>query len=339
MKKVILIILIVLLVAAGATGTIYFYIQNKNQIEQNTMLAQRNSQVQAQLDTIGTMTTAYEVVSKVYSGNAIKDSDLIEVSVPASTVFESSITDRSQLVGRCYRVDVNPGTILSKDMLMDIDEDGDMKFTREITFTSMPVSTKVGDYVDVRIILPNGEEYVIFNHKQIKRMFNNQTITIEISEEEHVILNAAIQDCGNYAGFCMIYLMKYLEPGNDNSIAYYPIQHEMENYVKFNPNIKDTTRCINPTLRDHIDEVFLVYTDSANQQMASSFIATLQTQYTAQLAMQQDWISINTDDEGNFSTENDTYGEGGSGSVNFDQEVGNAMDSLENSFQDLEAIQ
>lgn len=336
-KKIIIIILFLLVIGAGAGGTFYYYNQNKNQITANEQLAAQNAQVQSQLAAIGAMVEVYEVSKNVYSGNEILDSDLLAVSVPASILAESSITDKNLLLGKHYRVNLTPGTILSTDMLMVEEEEATPKFPIEVTLDSLPVSTVVGDYVDIRFLVANGEEYVVLPHKKIERIMNNATLTFHITEEEQALLISLMSDLGIYPTGCVAYVTKYLEPGNSNSVAFYPIQHDMENFVRFNPNIKDTTRCINETLRDHIDEVLIRYTDSCNQAQATAFISMIKTQLSGQFAAHQKWVSDNTDEQGNFTgvAGNNTSSSGDSG-MSFDQQVGEAMDQLE---QDLEAIQ
>lgn len=352
MKKVLIILLFIIITAAGGFGTFYFWRQNSNRIMENQTLQAQNSSIQAQINSIGQLTTVYEVNARVYSGNPILETQLVPVSVPVSTVAESSITDMSQLIGKFYKVDINPGTILSKDMLMQEFDGSAEKYTKELTFTSLPVSTYVGDYIDLRILLPNSEEYVVVAHKQIQRLYDN-TITILVSEEENAIINSAIQDLYNYNQYCAIYLMKYIEPGKDaDTVAFYPVQHEQENFIKFNPNIKDTTRCINSDLRDHIDEVLLVFTDSQNQSVSESYIAGITQQHQAQLAAHQSWIEEHTDEEGIFHPEagfispirpSSSSSDGGEvyedTSQSMDTMVGEAMDSLESDVEDLEAIQ
>ena len=335
-KKILLILAFVVVIGAGGFGTYHFYSENKNQIQQNQALAAQNSQIQAELNSIGTLVTVYEVSTKVYSGRQIKESDLIPVSVPMSTNGASSITDISQLIGKYYKVDINPGTILSADMIMAEKDETKKVYSREITLTSIPVSTIVGDYIDIRMILPNGEEYVVLSHERIERLYDT-TITLHVSEEENAILNSVFGDLGSYNGFVLCYATKYLEPGKDtDTIAFYPVQHEMENFILYNPNIEDTTRCINTTLRDHIDEILLVFTDDHNQSVAQAFISSLSAQYSSQLAAHQMWLEEVTDEDGNIVVEgNPSYGDNSS----FDQQVGEAMDSLEQGIADLEAIQ
>lgn len=339
MKKVLLTILIIILIAVPVGGTVYFYIQNKNQISANEQLAAQNATVQAQLNAIGQMVDVYQVNKKVYSGNEILEGDLITVSIPASTLADSSVTDKALLIGNHYRVDVKPGTILSLDMLMDEDTTTMPKFPYELTLESLPVSTVVGDYIDIRFVIPTGEEYVVLNHKKIERIYNT-TITLHVSEEESAILMSMLHDIGTYNNACAAYAVKYLEPGNSDSVAYYPVQHDMENYIRFNPNIEDTTRCINDSLRDHIDETFLVYSNSANSSVAGSFISTFKSQLSGQIAAHNTWLTEHTDEDGNVVGEQGTStGDGTtSGDTSIENQTGEAMDQIEEDIQDLEEI-
>lgn len=340
-KKILIILSFLIVIGAGAFGTYHFYKENQNQIQQNQALAAQNSNIQAQLNAIGEMTTVYEVAAKQYSGKEIKETDLIPVSVPVSSCNTTSITDATQLIGKFYKVDIEPGTILSTDLLMEEFDGTEKKYSRELTFESLPVSTVVGDYIDIRMIMPNGEEYVVLSHEQIKRLYD-QTITINISEEENVILNSVFADLGQYSGFCYAYLTKYLEPGKDtDTVAFYPIQKDMESFVMFNPNITDTTRCINETLRDHIDSVLLVYTDSYNSSMAQNFISNIRTQYASGLSAHQMWIDEHTDEDGNVIPDDGTVTTtpDSSDAGSYDEAVGEATEQLGEDIEDLEAIQ
>ena len=98
---------------------------------------------------------------------------------------------------------------------------------------------------------------------------------------------------------------------------------------------------MNPTLRDHIDEVLTVYTSSDNRANSQAFSAAMNVQFASQLAAQADWIMQNTDEDGNLQVSDDTITSTGNGNVvdNFDAAVGESYESLEQSIEDLEAIQ
>lgn len=334
MKRIIFLILAIIVAIAGIVGTIYFYTQNKNQIAQNTQLVAQNSAIQSQLNAIGTMGTAYEVATRVYSGKEIKDTDLIEVSIPMSAMGESSIQDRSQLVGKAYKVDIKPGTILTSDLLMDVQEDLFVrKYTRELRFNALPLGTLEGDYIDIRMLLPNGEEYVVFSHLKVDKIASDGcTISFKVSEEENYIFLSMLQDAANYASTTCFYALRYLEPGRDtDTVAAYPVQHEMTKWIMYNPNIVDSTRCINESMRDHIDEILLKFSTGENAAVASSFISAVSTQVVASGDMRNEWLEQSTDEEGNVNVEDYGNEEGGS----FQEDVNDAMDGLEEDLGEL----
>ena len=338
MKKVLIILSFLIVIAAGATGTLYYYKQNKNQIEQNTMLAQQNTMIQNQLDAIGALTTVYEVSSKVYSGTEIKAEDLIEVSVPVSTLDKTSITDMTDLVGHFYKIDIEPGTILSTDVLMAEKETTHPTMDKVISVRSLPINTIKGSYIDIRAIMPNGEEIIIYSHKRIKDLYSN-SIVLEFSEEENLIWNSVLLDLAAYEGKgFMVFVTNYINPGLDtDKVAWYPIQKDLENYCRWLENtglITDSTRCINETMRDHIDHILMYATDSDNSAYASSFNAIVTTQKNEEKAVYDQWLLDHTDEEGNITIEDSS-----SSSDSFSQQVDEAYESLEDSIEDLEAIQ
>lgn len=342
MKKVIIIILFVLVIGAGAFGTFHFYKANKNQIQQNAALSAQNAQVQAQLDAIGQLVTCYEVVTNVHSGAEIKETDLVAVSVPASTLSEASITDPSQLIGKFYKVDVKPGTILSADMLMDEDNLQREKYSLDILLTSLPVGTVEGDYVDFRLLIPNGENYIVMSHKRLEMIYDNM-VTIKITEEERWLWDAALLDLSLYQQYgCVLYCTKYLEPGLDTDmVAMYPVQHDQEEMIAFNPNISDPTRCVNSTLRDHIDKVLLLASDSDNQQVSTNITAIYNTQLSACIAAGDQWKEQHLDENGNIVVEGDPNAQptdDGSGQ-SFEGAVNEASDDLQTNIDALTDVE
>ena len=77
MKKF-LIVLLVLLTIAGCAGTGYFYYQYTTSVKEKNTLVQQNGELQASIDAIGPMTTAYTVKANVFVGKEVKAEDFIE---------------------------------------------------------------------------------------------------------------------------------------------------------------------------------------------------------------------------------------------------------------------
>lgn len=299
MKKVLTILGILILVAGcgfGIWGTLKFRKDYNAQLQQNNSLVSQNAQVQAQIDAIGAMGVAYQVKTPKLSGEEIKAEDLKEVSVPVSINGDATITNIEDLVGKHYRVDTTTGTILTKDLLMAEDQAIAPKFPREISFPSLPVKLEVGDYVDVKFLIANGEEYVVLPHIEVEAIAGT-ILSFEVTEEENQLINSLIMDISQYPQACMTYVDLYLEPGNAQSTAFYPVQADMEQFIIFNPNIEDKTRCINTTMRAHIDKQLILYSSGNNNSTASNFISGMQQQLSAQLQMRNEYLQAKSQAE------------------------------------------
>lgn len=359
-KKILVVLLILAVAGAGVFGTMHFKGKLEEAQTQNQILVQTNASIQASLDSIGQMTTVYQVKYNRQGGTPIDKNDLVQVSVPLSSLGKTSITDASMFNGNFYKIDINPGTIITTDMIMEPDDNTThMKMTREIKLDSFPLGMVEGDWFDLRCMLPNGEDYVVLAHKRIIYMYDD-TITIQVSEEENQIINSLFMDLATYSscGF-FAYVTNYLEPGLDKSIAYYPVQHEIENMLRFSPNYGDISRCINPTMRDHINEVLFIFSEE-NSGIGSAFANIMQQHYAAGVVAHQSWMRDNTNEEGDFVMPSDRWEDGTanigikennngvtsnpSGSTStpsdsFQSSVGEAIESLEGSISDLEAIE
>lgn len=296
-KKILLAILFIVVAGAGAFGTYHFYNENKTTMTTLEQTKIERDNYSAQLAQIGTMTTTYAVAGDILSGAEITEADLIEVHVPETAIASNGYNlsndpeAKSSLIGKKMRCNVAANTIITPDLLMTQEEEasGLMSYPIELTFNSLPVTLKIGDTIDLRFLLANGEEYVVLDHKIVKDVFNN-TIQIYVSEEENAIINSLYSDLGVYSGCCTAYLFKYLEPGNKQTLSFYPVVTEMEDFLLFNPNITDITRCVNTTLRDHINEQLLILSDSANSGTSSAALSVFSTALSGQNSMRQNWL-------------------------------------------------
>ena len=287
-KKIIIILLILIIAGAGGYGTYHFYKENKANSEALAISQSSLSQAQAELNTIGQMTDVYVLSSDVLSGEEINENSFNTKSVPVSALNakmyytyseDETHQNTESLIGKKFRSKYSAGTIFTDDMLMTEEEatSGIAAYPRVIGFNSLPVTLEVGDTVDLRLLLMNGDEYVVLDHKIVKSIVNN-SVEFWISEEENAIINSMFQDLGVYNGACVAYLFKYLEPGNKQTLAFYPVSSEMESMLLFNPNIVDPTRCINQTLRAHLDQTLTILSDSINSGTSNTTMAYITTQ-------------------------------------------------------------
>ena len=162
MKKV-LIVLLFLITIGTTVGTIYFFKQYKEVSGEKENLVMQNATLQSTIDSIGPVTTAWTVKEglNIEPGDEVLDEHLIQQTVPASSVNSNWVLNKSDLVGKYYKVHIDAGTSLTYDLLMETDSVEDYEYERDVLLSSIPVGLEVGDYVSFRYVLPYGEEFIV----------------------------------------------------------------------------------------------------------------------------------------------------------------------------------
>lgn len=166
-----------------------------------------------------------------------------------STLTEDQLTYRSDIpsdvdpsqfitaddIGKTLVVNVPAGLPIFQSYLSS---EGATDFTeRECGFIYLNTNMCDGDYVDVRIMFPNGEDYIVAAKKCLKSanvIYNN--CYLWLTEAENDLLSAAIVDA-NVNG-AKIYMNKYVNPAlQDANIVTYNPNVSVMNAIKLNPNI------------------------------------------------------------------------------------------------------
>lgn len=162
-------------------------------------------------------TKAYVFADNLIEGDTIVSSDLLLVDVKGeSAPIDSFSGDRSELVGRRVRINAEKKTIVTESMLMDeVDTNpGLSERLQEFNMFLLPSDLVEGDYVDLRITFPSGENYIIVSGKEIKKLGNtvdSNTFFVQLDEEEIIRTTAAILESYMSDGI-KIYATKYVEP-------------------------------------------------------------------------------------------------------------------------------
>ena len=88
------------------------------------------------------------------------------------------------------KFEITPGTIITKDMLEDASVD-DSERLMEYNMISLPSQLLEGTYIDIRLLLPNGEDFVVVSKKYVEQV-SYTTIWVKMSEHEIETLSNAI---------------------------------------------------------------------------------------------------------------------------------------------------
>lgn len=260
--KVIVLVLAVMLVTNGVGSYLWFSYTQKQKKQLNDEIAVLNTTLAA----LGDMTEVYTVSSSVKAGDEITESTLETMTMPTTTLTDSYITDSSMLLGKYYKIALNPLTPLTMDFVMDEPLD-DTTRDVDICVDRWTVGLTPGDYVDLRITLPRGDDYVVLSHLRIESI-GTVTLKVHLTEEQwHTYLGALVDYYLNAQFGATIYVQKYVEPGiQAPAICYYAVPSNVEAAMIVDPNIVDkATATANAQLRKPIEGILEEFVDEDDE--------------------------------------------------------------------------
>ena len=186
----------------------------------------------------------YVLTSDVESGGTIDETMVKTVEVPASAASTTSVIsfpvfdeETGKVVEMKSKLDLYTGTVLTEEMLYenDIEIRNDLR-KQEYNMISLPVQMEVGDYIDIRLMLPTGADYVIVSKKEVIDA-NETTVWVNLGEDEILLMSNAIVEAYKMNGG-KIYATIYTEPGNQEAaeVTYRP-SNNIGVLISSSPNV------------------------------------------------------------------------------------------------------
>ena len=162
------------------------------------------------------------------------------------------------------KIDIAANTPVTTEMLTH-KESAITKDVRleEYNMLVLPTTLENGEYIDVRLVLPTGQNYIVISKKEVKRC-DLTNIWLEVSEDEIMTMNSAIIESYIMTG-AQLYVNRYVEPGLQTaSIPTYPVSQAVNEAIKANPNILSEVLAnyqsrINPASRQAIESEISKY--------------------------------------------------------------------------------
>ena len=154
------------------------------------------------------------------------------------------ITDSRSILGQFSRVPIKKGMPLVKgNLCKEINMSHDLR-NHELTFIELPSLLEKGNYIDIRISFPDGEDYIVVAKKHVEKVELDQdndrsTMWIHMLENERLHLSSAIVEAAAYEG-SRIYAISYVLPEfQEEAIVNYPVNQNVYDLIMANPNIVD----------------------------------------------------------------------------------------------------
>lgn len=141
------------------------------------------------------------------------------------------------------KVTMKKNTVITTELLSKSDNviQDDIR-KQEYNMIVLPMDLVEGDYIDIRLMLPSGQDYIVISKKEVQipninGVDSSDTIWVNLSEGEILHMSCAIIDAYQIKG-AKLYATKYTEPGMQNAaIPTYPASQSTLALLQNDPNI------------------------------------------------------------------------------------------------------
>ena len=186
--------------------------------------------------TKGDTTTVYVLSASVKSGETISLTNNVITKVMSIEDIPGDAVSISKDV--VAKIDMTAGTILTAGMLSAADEDAMKNDLRqqEYNMISLPSNLNVGEFIDIRLQLPNGGDYIVVSKKKVLNC-NASTVWLNMYEEEIELMSNAIIEYYIMTG-SKLYATTYVDAGLQTAaIGTYVPNQAVATLIQSNPNI------------------------------------------------------------------------------------------------------
>lgn len=193
-------------------------------------------------ETVASTRTVYVLTKDVKSGENIDSSIIKQKQATKDVVPSDYITLEDLTENTIAKLDLSKGSVLSKTLVEESTEKvtSDLR-QQEYNMIVLPQYLEIGDYIDIRLRLANGQDFIVVSKKQVQNV-TEDTIWINMYEEETLAMSNAIVEAYKMTG-AKLYATIYVEPGNqENAIPTYVPSTEIINLINANKNITEEAR-------------------------------------------------------------------------------------------------
>ena len=222
---------------------------------------------------------AYVLSQDVKSGQEINSSMLMPIEVyssmiPANYIDLTTMNSLTQENPYIAKTNILAKTIVTSDIITKSDEkiENDTRYM-EYNMITLQTTAEVGDYIDIRLSLPNGQDYLVVSKAKIENL-QDTTIGLNLSEEEILMMNSAMVDAYIMTA-SNFHAVKYIEPGNQTKAAVtYTPTAETRALIAYDTNIVSEART---TLEARFSDGVRTYIDSTTGLYVTQSLSNIET--------------------------------------------------------------
>lgn len=234
--KRVLIVLGLIIVLIGTNALQFYLVDNKWKAKEEEYKNEINT-LRAAADAMGPVVQVCTVGAPVKAGDEVTDLNVSFMDIPSTYIPQGTIEDKDIILGKFFKLNLDSGAMIHEAMIMEdtiIDSTRDM----DIYTNTYPSGLAKGDYIDLRIVMPLGQDYLVLSHKRIYELFENG-FKIHLTEEELFMYRSMLIDYYlNKAAGCRIEATRYVEPGLQKpAIPFYSIPTYLADLYNRDPNM------------------------------------------------------------------------------------------------------
>lgn len=276
-RKVLIITAIAISVCLLVAAVIYSL---KRQSEQEQNQQQMKEHYERQIKELKTIEeqsrrNVWTVSRTIPAGGTVTAENLQSVPMPASLVPSGMITEREAAIGKSAKIELQPGTPLMPSMLYEGAPIPKDLRVQEFHVIQLPSNLQTGQYIDVRINFPTGEDFVLLAKKKALELSGN-VIWLEMNELDILRTSSAIIDA--YLQGARLYALPYIEPGlQEAAVVNYPANPKVLDLMEHDPNLfeKATTELARQ-LRSTLDGNLKAMSESDKLRVTSGSVTVQQ---------------------------------------------------------------
>lgn len=181
------------------------------------------------------MTETFCFIRTMRAGEVITIDDIETRLSTIDTTPLDIFTNSEDVIGKTVKVSCSEGTIISQSIVLDIPlKTNDREL--DLVLDEVPIAIKEGDFVDIRVSFPLGQDYISLSHKKVIGVYDN-VLKLIIDQEDIYTYESMKTDASIYVA-TKLYAVKYVEPGVQTAaITYYPVSREIMKTMLLDENI------------------------------------------------------------------------------------------------------
>lgn len=236
------VIALLVLAVAGIGGYFVFNLYNTTVKDLHNQVTQQEEEIRLLDEDISyyesLMVETFCFNKEMRAGQIITMDDIETRESTVDTTPLDVFVNIDDIVSKIAKVDCTTGTIISQSIVLADPLQANER-ELDIVLDEVPIAIQEGDFVDVRVSFPLGQDYIAMSHKKVIGVYDN-VLKLIVDQKDIYTYESMKTDASIYVA-TKLYAIKYVEPGVQTAaITYYPVSREIMKTMLLDDNINTT---------------------------------------------------------------------------------------------------